>query len=121
MVDNYSTEQSQKYTPVQQTRPKQEEFKQTATRTKSKLEQAIKQAKRMMDQDKFDENAQNGFIKLVEKESVSNALLDEPLWTAWIKIMKYLVLHNKNSNIVALYILTEIYKHHPDKLGDLTT
>ena len=45
IADNYSTGQA--VTPLQKTRTGQEEFKQTVTISKSTLEKAINQAKRM--------------------------------------------------------------------------
>ena len=48
VIDNYSTGgQSQNATPAQRTRAGQEESKQTVTISKSTLEKAINQAKRM--------------------------------------------------------------------------
>ena len=121
IADNYSTGQSQKVTPIQRTRTGQEEFKQTVTISKSTLEKAINQAKRMTSQGKFDDKAQQGFLKLLEKESISGTILDEQTWTEWIKILNGLVASpDETIRSDSLSVLTTIYDQHPEKLSELT-
>lgn len=103
---------------IKSTTPSQlQVVKPSKSMTKSTLAKAIRQAKRMSEEGKFDSQRSLAFLKLLTKESQQDIELEDELWRDWVAILRDLVQSDDDSiSSDALNVLAALYASHPDKM-----
>ena len=93
---------------------------QVVKQSRSTLSKAIRQAKRMTEEGKFDSKSSLQFLKLLTKESQhdqNNIELEDETWEDWVAIIRDLVQSSEETiRTDALKVLAALYASHPDKM-----
>ena len=97
---------------------------QVVKQSRSTLSKAIRQAKRMTEEGKFDSKSSLQFLKLLTKESQhdqNNIELEDETWEDWVAILRDLVQSSEETiRTDALKVLAALYASHPDKMQNET-
>ena len=97
---------------------------QVVKQSRSTLSKAIRQAKRMTEEGKFDSKSSMQFLKLLTKESQhdqNNIELEDETWEDWVAILRDLVQSSEETiRTDALKVLAALYASHPDKMQNET-